>query len=69
MLFRSHLRVSEEAEMIGLDLDQFMDEQIGDWSINEHHATYHGHAPNGSSQNSVHPDSGIPATKGEAKAE
>jgi len=26
------LRVSEEAEMIGLDLDQFFDEQIGDWA-------------------------------------
>jgi Amt family ammonium transporter len=26
-----HLRVSEEAEMRGLDLDQFFDEQIGDW--------------------------------------
>jgi ammonium transporter, Amt family len=30
-----HLRVSEEAEMIGLDLDQFFDEQIGDWSMFE----------------------------------
>ena len=27
-----HLRVSDEAEMIGVDLDQFFDEQIGDWS-------------------------------------
>merc|ERR1712000_677201 len=26
------LRVSEEAEMIGLDVDQFHDEQIGDWT-------------------------------------
>lgn len=25
-----HLRVREEAEMIGFDLDQFFDEQIGD---------------------------------------
>lgn len=33
-----HLRVTEEAEMIGLDLDQFFDEQIGDWSIMEQHA-------------------------------
>jgi Amt family ammonium transporter len=33
-----HLRVSEEAEMIGLDVDQFFDEQIGDWSIIEQHA-------------------------------
>lgn len=30
-----HLRISEEAEMIGLDLDQFFDEQIGerDWNL------------------------------------
>lgn len=27
-----HLRVSDEAEERGLDLDQFFDEQIGDWS-------------------------------------
>ncbi|KAI3393390.1 hypothetical protein diail_4319 [Diaporthe ilicicola] len=27
-----HLRVSDEAEEQGLDLDQFFDEQIGDWS-------------------------------------
>jgi ammonium transporter, Amt family len=33
-----HLRVSEEAEMVGLDLDQFFDEQIGDWSAFEQHA-------------------------------
>lgn len=31
-----HLRVSEEAEELGLDLDQFFDEQIGDWSYLEH---------------------------------
>lgn len=30
-----HLRISEEAEIIGLDLDQFFDEQIGerDWNL------------------------------------
>jgi Amt family ammonium transporter len=28
-----HLRVSEEAELNGLDLDQFFDEQIGDWGM------------------------------------
>lgn len=28
-----NLRVSEEAEMMGLDYDQFVDEQIGDWSM------------------------------------
>jgi Amt family ammonium transporter len=27
------LRVSEEVEMKGLDIDQFFDEQIGDWSF------------------------------------
>lgn len=33
------LRVSVEAEMMGLDLDQFVDEQIGDWSMfHDHHA-------------------------------
>lgn len=32
-----HLRVSEEAEIIGLDIDQFFDEQIGDWSMLDHH--------------------------------
>jgi hypothetical protein len=31
-----HLRVTEEAEMAGLDRDQFFDEQIGDWAIFEH---------------------------------
>jgi Amt family ammonium transporter len=33
-----HLRVSEEAEMMGLDLDQFFEEEIGDWSMMEQHA-------------------------------
>lgn len=28
-----HLGVSDEAEEMGLDLDQFFDEQIGDWNI------------------------------------
>ena len=28
-----NLRISEEAEMKGLDLDQFFDEQIGDWGL------------------------------------
>jgi Amt family ammonium transporter len=32
-----HLRVSDEAEMVGLDIDQFFDEQIGDWSMFEQH--------------------------------
>lgn len=34
-----NLRVSEEAEMIGLDIDQFFDEQIGDWSMFEQHSS------------------------------
>ncbi|KAK0661799.1 Ammonium transporter 1 [Lasiodiplodia hormozganensis] len=37
-----HLRVSEEAEMIGLDIDQFFDEQIGDWTLLEHVQIAHG---------------------------
>jgi ammonium transporter, Amt family len=28
-----NLRVTEEAEMKGLDIDQFFDEQIGDWGM------------------------------------
>lgn len=28
-----HLRVSDEAEEKGLDLDQFFDEEIGDWGV------------------------------------
>ena len=28
-----HLRISDEAEMMGLDLDQFFAEQVGDWSV------------------------------------
>jgi Amt family ammonium transporter len=28
-----HLRISAEAEANGLDLDQFFDEQIGDWGM------------------------------------
>ena len=28
-----HLRVSNEAEERGLDLDQFFDEEIGDWGV------------------------------------
>lgn len=31
-----HLRVSDDAEEMGLDMDQFFDEQIGDWSYLEH---------------------------------
>jgi ammonium transporter, Amt family len=30
-----HLRVTEEVELIGLDMDQFFDEQIGDRTIFE----------------------------------
>lgn len=28
-----HLRITEEAEMNGIDSDQFFDEQIGDWGV------------------------------------
>ena len=30
-----HLRVTDEAEMMGLDYDQFFDEAIGDWSLQQ----------------------------------
>lgn len=30
-----HLRISDEAESAGLDLDQFFNEEIGDWSLVE----------------------------------
>jgi Amt family ammonium transporter len=51
-----HLRVSSEAEMMGLDADQFCnDEQIGDWSMFEQHA-YEAHVSSASSQHA-----GIPA--------
>ncbi|CAI6342145.1 unnamed protein product [Periconia digitata] len=44
-----HLRVTEEAEMIGLDVDQFFDEQIGDWSMFDQNAALDGvTAPNSS---------------------
>lgn len=44
-----HLRVSNEAEMLGLDADQFCnDEQIGDWSMFEQHA-YEANASSASS--------------------
>jgi len=33
------LRVSEEAEIRGLDEDQFMEEEVGDWSLFEHGAS------------------------------
>ncbi|KAF2645489.1 ammonium transporter [Massarina eburnea CBS 473.64] len=52
-----HLRVTEEAEMIGLDVDQFFDEQIGDWSIMEQHAYEGAVTPNStqSISNVAHP--------------
>jgi Amt family ammonium transporter len=28
-----HLRVTDEVEMIGLDMDQFSDEQVGEWAL------------------------------------
>jgi len=31
------LRISEESEMLGLDMDQLFEEQIGDWSLFEEH--------------------------------
>lgn len=36
------LRVSEEAEIRGIDEDQFFDEEVGDWSLFEHSGMTHG---------------------------
>ncbi|KAK5059940.1 hypothetical protein LTR84_009823 [Exophiala bonariae] len=33
------LRISEEAELRGIDEDQFMEEEVGDWSLFEHGAS------------------------------
>lgn len=41
------LRVSDEVEMIGLDLDQFFDEQIGDWSAFEQEKLMEGRGEGG----------------------
>ena len=59
-----HLRVSEEAEMVGLDIDQFFDEQIGDWSMLESHHTLEGvKQSSASSQRSVEVVTEIPGNK------
>ncbi|KAF2395619.1 ammonium transporter MepA [Trichodelitschia bisporula] len=55
-----HLRVSEEAEMMGLDIDQFMDEQIGDWSILEQHALVAGQSQPGSAGHSIKGHEAVP---------
>ncbi|KAL5113455.1 hypothetical protein ACEQ8H_008668 [Pleosporales sp. CAS-2024a] len=56
-----HLRVSNEAEMMGLDADQFChDEQIGDWSLLEQHAY---EAKNKSSASSQDVPLAVPATE------
>jgi Amt family ammonium transporter len=53
-----HLRVSNEAEMMGLDADQFCnDEQIGDWSMFEQHA----YEANVSGASSQHTPAAVPA--------
>jgi len=41
------LRVSDEVEMIGLDLDQFFDEQIGDWTAFEQEKLMEGRSEDG----------------------
>jgi Amt family ammonium transporter len=52
-----HLRVTSEAEMMGLDLDQFGDEQIGDWSLMEQNH----YEANVSSSSSQHVPTSVPA--------
>lgn len=53
-----HLRVSEEAEMIGLDIDQFFDEQIGDWTLMEQMQMTHGQPAAVSGASSKHSQDG-----------
>jgi Amt family ammonium transporter len=36
------IRVSEEAELRGIDEDQFFEEEVGDWSMFEHTGMTHG---------------------------
>jgi len=49
-----HLRVSNEAEMMGLDMDQFNEEEIGDWSM-FHQNTYETNLSSASSQSAPAP--------------
>ncbi|KAL9622563.1 MAG: hypothetical protein Q9160_003060 [Pyrenula sp. 1 TL-2023] len=51
-----HLRVNDEAESAGLDLDQFFNEEIGDWSLVEPitvHALPVAHSASGSPTDSI----------------
>jgi ammonium transporter, Amt family len=36
-----HLRVSDEVEILGYDIDQFHDETIGEWALWEQHPPQH----------------------------
>jgi ammonium transporter, Amt family len=57
-----HLRVSDEAESVGMDLDQFFDEQIGDWSMFD---TTHGIAEQGK----MSPSTSTPGTPKQEKGD
>lgn len=53
-----HLRISDEAEERGLDLDQFFEEEIGDWGLvhelerQRYSQAITGHAPGHASSSS-----------------
>ena len=59
-----HLRISEEAEMMGLDLDQFgYDEQIGEWeNYQKGGALTHGIAEHRLSENAASSESSVERT-------
>lgn len=67
-----HLRVTDEAEMIGLDLDQFSDEVVGEWAVFTDETTgrqasiTHGVAPAGESST---PSEGVSDNATEQKVE
>lgn len=59
-----HLRISDEAEERGLDLDQFFEEEIGDWGLvhelekSRYSQAIMGHAPaNAGSSSEIEPES------------
>jgi ammonium transporter, Amt family len=50
---RMYLRVSDDAEILGLDLDQLFDEDVGDWSLFNHLSSVEqGKSPSTPSQDS-----------------
>lgn len=64
-----HLRISDDAEEHGLDLDQFFEEEIGDWGLvhelerKRYETAIMGHAPaHADSSTEAMPERKAPAT-------